>query len=113
MPNFDDPAKENWPSLPNHWWDDNDPAELVDFPVADIWLRDYHEKGMTPRCPEPNAHVQLNELSDRVERLETAIRARRRQQPASRLVYQAPPVMRQELERPAAPKNKKATKGTG
>lgn len=71
---FEDLAKENWPALPNHCFDETDLAELIDFPVSDDWLRHYHFKGMTPRSPEPNVQAQMNEMSDRLERLETAIR---------------------------------------
>jgi hypothetical protein len=35
--------------LPNADWHDDDPAELIDFPVADCWLDSYYTRGMTPR----------------------------------------------------------------
>jgi len=35
--------------LPNSDWDENDPREMIDFPVSDVWLDDFHRRGMTPR----------------------------------------------------------------
>ena len=89
MYDIDDPGKESWASLPNHCWDAED---LVDFPCSDDFLRMYNQKGMTPRCPEPNVQTQLNEMSSRLERLEAAVRARGHAKPvtAQRPVYQLP-----------------------
>ena len=108
----DDKGKGNWSTLPNHCWDESDPHDLIDFPVADCWLRDYHSKGMTPRCPEPNIRVQLDQMAERLERLETAMRNRPRPR-VVRPVTQSVPVTRPQVEWPAAAKIKKATKGTG
>lgn len=40
------------PGLPNNAWNSSDPAELIDFPCSDAFLRHYHALGMTPREPE-------------------------------------------------------------
>ena len=90
MYDINDPGKESWSRLPNHLWDENDPADLIDFPCSDTFLRHYHALGLTPRCPEPDVQPQLNELSGRLERLESVIRSRPR--PVVRPVYQQPPM---------------------
>jgi len=106
---IDDPGKESWVTLPNHYWDDDD---LIDFPCSDTFLRHYHALGLTPRCPEPDVRPQLNELSGRLERIESAIRSRPR--PVVRPVYQQTPMtVPVEYKREVAPRDKKTTKGVG
>jgi len=70
MEETEDSHKVNWPALPNHSFDETDPREMIDFPCSDDFLRHYHAKGMTPRCPEPNVQAQLNEMKERMGRLE-------------------------------------------
>ena len=106
MPDIEDLAKENWPALPNHCFDETDRADLIDFPVSDDWLRHYHSKGMTPRSPEPNVQAQLNEMKERMGRLEAAMRSRPR--PVVRPVYQSSALPSlPEVRKETTPQNKK------
>jgi len=59
--------------LPNNAMNLNDPAELIDFPVSDAWLEHYHQAHMTPRRPQSNVQAKLNELSGKLEAIESVI----------------------------------------
>ncbi len=61
--------------LPNNAWNNNDPNELIDFPVSDAWLQHYHNLGMTPRCPQSNVQAQVDKLSAKLESIEETVRS--------------------------------------